>query len=159
MQIAYYSFGNVPRPRGTLHNDVGEPILEKGEVVLAQDNDAGFELTRIPSSIVGQIFPTMIFPDIGSGELYRTDRRIMFFRIPPISHYAEARHSWLDDPLEFMRLAKGWLQKGYRESVVIPISEVKKTVRKRHDREVVLHVLFDGERYIARFTPSVRPFM
>ena len=159
MRIAYYAFGNVSEPRGTLHDDKGEPVLDKGEVVLAQDNDAGFELTRVPRGILGKLFPTIIFPDIGSGELYRTDRRIVFLRIPPISHYAEGGRSWIDDPVRFMRIAKQWLQKGHRESVSIPVTAIRRTSRRRRDREIVLHIVHDGERYIARLTPSIRPFL
>ncbi|MCI0496924.1 MAG: hypothetical protein L0Z54_01325 [Thermoplasmata archaeon] len=159
MRIAYYNFGNVREPRGDLHDEKGEPVLQKGEVVLAQDIDSGFELTRVQKGLVGRVFPTMIFPDIGSGELYRTDKRIIFLRIPPISHYAQGDRSWIDDPVRFMRLAKKWLQQGNRETVSIPVSMIRRTVRKRGDREVVLHIIHEGDRYIARLTPSSPPFM
>ena len=159
MEIAYYSFGNVDRPLGKIHDERGAPILMKGEMVLAQDNDAGCEVLKVGGGLMGVLAPTIVFPDIGTGELYRTDRRYIYLRVPPLSRYAEAREAWIDNPLEFAERAKEWLKEGFREAVSIPVREVKKTVRKKKDRLIVLHVRHGGERYLVRLTPSIRPFL
>jgi len=154
MEIAYYDFGNLKEPKGKIHDDKGRPILEEGEVILVQDNDAGCEVTKGTG-----LFSTMVFPDIGSGELFRTDRRIMFLRIPPMSFYASEHHSWMDDRRKFMGMSKSWLKKGYRETVAVPVEEIKRTKRKRGGKEVLFTVSGGGQKYQVRVTPSVRPFI
>ncbi len=154
MEIAYYNFGNVKEPLGSIHDDKGVPILEKGEVVVVQDTDAGCEVSK-----GGGLFGTMVFPDVGSGELYRTDRRIIFLRIPPMTAYATESHGWIDDRRKFMGQAKGWAKKGFRETVVLPIDEVTKTKRKARGKEVIFSVSVGGQKYQVRISPSVRPFI
>jgi hypothetical protein len=154
MEVAYYTFGNEKQPQGVIHDEKGSPLLEEGEVVLLQDTDAGCEVTRSAG-----LMSTMVFPDIGSGELFRTDRRIIFLRIPPISSYAAERHGWIDDKRKFMAMVKIWLQKGHRESVVIPVADILRTKRKRGGKEVVFSLSVSGQKYQVRITPSVRPFI
>lgn len=157
MQVAYYEFGNVRSPLNIIHDSDGRPILRKGEILLSQDDNSRCGILRTRRRTWSSLGGTLIFPNLGVGSLYRTDRRIIYVRTPPISDYAIGEEEWIEDPVDYVQRAKKWLAHGYKESFTILLSEVRKVRRQR--KETWLYIEFRGSRYKAVLRTSSHPFI
>ncbi len=158
MKIAYYGYGNVRRPRGTLHDVKGKPILKKEELLLYEDHDAACLVYRTRLGGWVRLLGTLAFPDIGTGSLYRTSDRIIYLRRPPVEQYSSGAARWVSRSEGFMDEARRWETKGLREGFSIDMEEVRK-LRRRGRRGIWMRVGYRGSNYVVVLRPSLMPFI
>lgn len=142
MLIAYYDLGNISNPIGTIHDKNGKPILKKKEIEIFKENEARCKLIKIKSKKTwSKIGSPIIFHDIGVGKLIRTDKRLIYLRVPEYEKYVGGKIKSSDLGL----LAKAWKREGKMECISLPIIEIIKI--KRFKNAARFYVEHNENRY------------
>jgi len=136
--IAFYSLGNVKKPRGTLHDEKKKVIPTNDEITLSTDKLAQASIVTLDSPFK----KTILFPNTGPGIATRTDSRIIFLRKPLPKALIDLLPADLGEPLAMD--AKVWEREGYREGFSIPTTSI--TRYRRYSDGIVLTFLFNGKR-------------
>lgn len=142
MQIAYYDLGNINNPIGVIHNKNGKPIIKDEEIVILKLNDVRCKLIKTKSKKSwSKISSKIIFHDIGIGKLIRTDKRLIFIRLPQYENYISGK---IKSP-ELALHAKAWKRDGKMECFSLKIEEIKKI--KRFKKAIRFYVEDEENKY------------
>ena len=133
MLIANYDVDNLDNPIGTIHTKKGNEILKKEEIIILKETGVRCKIIKNKSQKNwNKIGSKIILYDAGEGTLIRTDKRIIYLRVPQYEKYMKGK---ISNP-ELSLMAKTWKREGKMESFSLPIEEVVKIKRfKKHEKE------------------------
>lgn len=127
MKIAHYDTGDIKDPLGVIHDEIGAPILEPSELILAKEDDVRSWISKSKTNKKWSGFlAKIIFDEAGKGCFYRTNKRLIYIRDPqPMQHLKRGGTMGIPVSIAYVGWAKEWKRLGRRECFSVELKDIK----------------------------------